>query len=214
MASSWGNFLKVQIFGESHGPAIGVVVDGLPPGESIDMAELQAFLDRRAPGRGAFSTARREGDMPQFLSGILNGRTTGAPLCAIIRNNDTKSADYAALKDIPRPGHADFTAALRYNGAQDSRGGGHFSGRLTAPLCIAGGIARQILARRGIFTGAHLASVGVVDDSSFDAASLTREQMLAPGMRSFPVIDEKAGEAMRAEIEMARLAGDSIGGCI
>ena len=167
MSSEFGNLLHVSVFGQSHGRAIGVVVDGLPAGEAIDLAELQAFLDRRRPGKSALSTARKEGDVPTFLSGLENGRTCGAPLCAVIENSDQHSADYGGLTDTPRPGHADFTAAVKWGGAADMRGGGHFSGRLTAPLCIAGGIAKQILARRGIFVGAHLSEAAGIPDTPF-----------------------------------------------
>ena len=130
MSSEFGNLLRVSVFGQSHGRAIGVVVDGLPAGEAIDLAELQAFLDRRRPGKSALSTARKEGDIPTFLSGLENDRTCGAPLCAVIENSDQHSADYGGLTDTPRPGHADFTAAVKWGGAADMRGGGHFSGRL------------------------------------------------------------------------------------
>ena len=160
MASSFGQKLKITVFGQSHSDAIGVTIEGLPAGEIIDPVLLQAFMARRAPGQGAYSTPRKEADAPEFLSGVLeqDGKlvTCGAPLCAIIRNTNTRSGDYADLKDKPRPGHADYTAEIRYNGYQDVRGGGHFSGRLTAPLCIAGGICKQILERRGITVGAHI----------------------------------------------------------
>lgn len=150
MASIYGNNIKVSIFGQSHSQAIGVTVDGLPAGIKIDMDELQEFLNRRAPGRSKYTTKRKEGDIPEFLSGIVDNVTCGAPLTAIIRNNDQHSKDYDNLKDCPRPGHADYTAHIKYNGYEDLRGGGHFSGRLTAPLCIAGGIIIQILKKRGI----------------------------------------------------------------
>ena len=156
MSSEFGKILKVSVFGQSHGTAIGVNIDGLPAGEAIDLEELQRFLDRRRPGKSPLSTARNEGDVPEFLSGLENGKTCGAPLCAVIRNSDQHSKDYAELADKPRPGHADYTAWVKWKGHADMRGGGHFSGRLTAPLCIAGGIAKQILARRGVYVGAHL----------------------------------------------------------
>ena len=158
MSSEFGNILRVSVFGQSHGKAIGVVVDGLPAGEAIDLEELQRFLDRRRPGTGPLSTTRKETDVPEFLSGLEGGKTCGAPLCAVIKNADQHSKDYGELADKPRPGHADFTAWAKWGGHADMRGGGHFSGRLTAPLCVAGGIAKQILARRGIFVGAHLAN--------------------------------------------------------
>ena len=185
MSSMWGNSIRIQIFGESHGGGIGVVMDGMPSGEAIDLVELQAFMARRAPGQGAYSTARKEADAPEILSGLLDGHTTGAPLAALIRNGDTRSKDYSAMRWLPRPGHADYTAEVRYNGAQDTRGGGHFSGRLTAPLCVAGGIAKQILARRGIFVGAHLLSVGSVWDCAYNRVGLTAEELLQAEKRRF-----------------------------
>ncbi len=214
MASNWGQFLQIQIFGESHGPAIGVVIDGLPAGESIDLTALQAFLQRRAPGQGKYATPRKEADAAEILSGLLDGRTTGSPLTALIRNADTRSGDYAELRDVPRPGHADYPAEKRYHGAQDVRGSGHFSGRLTAPLCVAGGIARQILTRQGIFVGAHLASVGPVRDASFDPVNLTVQQLLQPGLSAFPVLDPAAGETMQQAIQVALAEHDSLGGRI
>mgnify|MGYP005848639789 CR=1 FL=1 len=167
MSSEFGSLLKISVFGQSHGRAIGVVVDGLPAGEAIDLEELNAFLARRKPGKSPLSTARREADAPVFLSGLENGVTCGAPLCAVIENGDQHSSDYDALQDKPRPGHADYTAFVKWGGQADMRGGGHFSGRLTAPLCIAGGIAKQILSRRGVYVGAHLQSVGTVADALF-----------------------------------------------
>ena len=148
MASEFGNNLRVSIFGQSHGAAIGVVADGLPAGESVNMDELAHFMARRRPGKNALSTARQETDIPAFLSGLQDNVTCGSPLCAVIENRDQHSGDYAALSDTPRPGHADYTAWVKWGGKADMRGGGHFSGRLTAPLCVIGGIAKQILARR------------------------------------------------------------------
>ena len=140
MSSSFGSALRITIFGQSHAPAIGVCMEGFPAGFSPDFDELDAFLARRAPGQGAHTTARREPDRPEFLAGLAGGHTCGAPLTAIIRNTDTRSADYAAFTDVPRPSHADYPAQVKWQGAQDAAGGGHFSGRLTAPLCIAGGL--------------------------------------------------------------------------
>ena len=213
MSSEFGNILRVSVFGQSHGKAIGVVVDGLPAGEEIDGLELQRFLDRRRPGTGPLSTARKETDVPEFLSGLEGGKTCGAPLCAVIKNADQHSKDYGELADKPRPGHADFTAWAKWGGHADMRGGGHFSGRLTAPLCVAGGIAKQILARRGIFVGAHLASVAGICDQPFPlypTAALFSEIAAKP----FPVLDEAAGERMRAAILEAKNDLDSVGGVI
>ena len=140
MSSSFGTVLKLQLFGESHGPAVGMCLDGFPAGFRPDLEALQTFLDRRAPGRSALTSARREADRPEFLSGLADGLTCGAPLTAVLHNGDARPADYAALQDTPRPSHADYPAAVKYHGAQAASGGGHFSGRLTAPLCVAGGL--------------------------------------------------------------------------
>ena len=155
-SSVWGNNLRISIFGESHGPAVGVVIDGLPAGEEIDRDALLLQMSRRAPGRDKSSTPRKEADEPEILSGILEGRTTGAPLCVVIRNTNTRSGDYANLMQAPRPGHSDYAAYVKYHGCNDVRGGGHFSGRLTSCLCAAGAICRQILERRGILIGSHV----------------------------------------------------------
>ena len=160
MSSTWKNRISLSIFGQSHGPAIGMTLDGLPAGEEIDLEQLQSFLDRRAPGRFPWTTSRKEADIPELLSGLLNGKTCGAPITAIIRNENTRSGDYAELRNTPRPGHADYTAEVKYGGFQDAAGGGHFSGRLTAALCIAGGICLQILKRRGITIGANIVTIG------------------------------------------------------
>lgn len=213
MSSEFGKLLKVSVFGQSHGTAIGVVMDGLPAGEEIDLSELQRFLDRRRPGKSPLSTARNEGDVPEFLSGLEDGRTCGAPLCAVIRNSDQHSKDYAELADKPRPGHADYTAWVKWKGQADMRGGGHFSGRLTAPLCIAGGIARQILARRGIYVGAHLDSVGTVCDEHFPLYP-TKELFEELAGKPFPVLDDTAGARMQDAILAAKNALDSVGGVV
>lgn len=160
MASEFGKNIRVSIFGESHGAAIGVSIDGMPAGVSVDMERLQHFLDRRAPGRSRFTTARREEDRPEFLCGIRGGVTCGTPITAIIRNRDTRSRDYSQMENIPRPGHADYAARMRYGGNEDCRGGGHFSGRLTAPLCVAGGIFLQALEAEGITVRARILEIG------------------------------------------------------
>ena len=206
MSSTWGETVRISIFGESHGIAIGVVIDGLPAGLPVDLDALQQFLRRRAPGQNAWSTPRKEADAPEILCGLSNGRTCGAPLTAIIRNTNTRSGDYDNLRDTPRPGHADYTAQMKFSGAQDVAGGGHFSGRLTAPLCIAGGICLQLLETQGITVRARIVSVGAVtDDSPF----------LSPvGEKAFPAISDAAAAAMQAEIAAARADGDSVGGVI
>ncbi len=212
MSSEFGKMLRVSVFGQSHGQVIGVLMDNLPAGEVIDEHELRSFLKRRRP-QGELSTKRREDDVPVFLSGMLNGKTCGSPLCAIIENKDVRSEDYEALADIPRPSHADYAAFMKWNGKTDKRGGGHFSGRLTAPLCIAGGIAKQILARKGVFVGAHLLSVGCVEEAVFPLFP-TQELLASVAAKDFPVIDDTCGENMQAVIREAAEEKDSVGGVI
>lgn len=214
MSSYLGKNLHVSIFGQSHAPAIGVTIDGLPAGEHIDLEQLQRFLDRRAPGKDATATPRKEADAPNILCGLVDHVTCGAPLAAVIENTNTRSKDYDKLKDVPRPGHADYTAQIRYGGYQDVRGGGHFSGRLTAPLCIAGGIAIQILKRRGIEIAAHIASVGGVMDRPFDPMGETPETLEALRTASFPVLKPDAEHAIRQIIMDARAQQDSVGGIV
>lgn len=213
MSSMFGNNIRISVFGQSHSEGIGVVVDGLPAGEPVDLDRLAAFLARRAPGQGAYATARKEADIPEILCGLVDSRTCGAPLAAIIRNTNTRSSDYDKLKDIPRPSHADYAANLRYGGFQDVRGGGHFSGRLTAPLCVAGGICKQILERKGIFVGAHIYSVGSVSDTPYNPMTLTPAD-LAASDKPFPVLDPAAKEEMCSLIAECKKAGDSIGGIV
>ena len=213
MSSEFGKQLRVSVFGQSHGKAIGVNIDGLPAGEAIDLEELNAFLDRRKPGKSPLSTARKETDTPVFLSGLEDGVTCGFPMCVMITNSDQHSSDYSELADKPRPSHADYTARVKWGGHADMRGGGHFSGRLTAPLCVAGGIAKQILARRGIYVGAHLAAVGTEDDAPFPLRP-TKELFDAVAAKPFPVLDDGAGERMQAVILEARQNLDSVGGII
>ena len=213
VSSEFGKLLRISVFGQSHGRAIGVVMDGLPAGEAVDLEELQRFLDRRRPGKSPLSTARKETDAPSILSGLENGVTCGAPLCAVIENADQHSKDYRELADKPRPGHADYTAWVKWKGWADMRGGGHFSGRLTAPLCVAGGIAKQILARRGVFVGAHLAAVAGIPDRPFPLHP-TAELFEAVAAKPFPVLDDEAGEEMQAAILAAKNRLDSVGGVV
>ena len=210
MSSTYGENLKLSIFGQSHGAAIGMTLDGIPAGLTVDLEELQAFLNRRAPGQNDYSTPRREEDRPEFLSGVLNGFTCGAPIAAIIRNTNTRSGDYANLKDCPRPGHADYTAQIKYGGFQDPAGGGHFSGRLTAPLCVAGGLCKQWLAARGIRVGAHIAAIAGIPDTPFDPMAPQLNQVGT----DFPVLNADAGEQMRRAVAEARMAQDSVGGIV
>ena len=202
--------MKYSIFGESHGPAIGVVLEGVPSGLELDMEAIQAELGRRRPGKNALSTARKETDVPQILSGVFEGKTTGTPLCAVIQNSDQHSGDYAATKDLARPGHADWPAHVRYEGCNDYRGGGHFSGRLTAPLVFAGAVAKQLLAQRGVRVGAHISCIyGITDAVMEDEQSL-----LAASKKDFPVLDDEQGKAMQQAILEAREEQDSVGGSI
>ena len=207
MSSIWiGKRIRLSIFGQSHAEAIGMTLDGLPAGMNVDPDLLQRFLNRRAPGRSEWSTARREEDIPEFLCGLKDGLTCGAPLTAIIRNTNVRKKDYADLQTLPRPGHADFTAQLRYHGFQDTSGGGHFSGRLTAPLCIAGGVLLQELERRGISVAARIVQIGSVrDDSAFDGPV---------SEKVFPVSNDGAAEKMTEAIRTAKAEGDSVGGVI
>lgn len=212
MSSTYGDMIKLSIFGQSHGDAIGMTLDGVPAGLAVDLQKLQEFLNRRRPGQNDHSTPRREEDAPEFLSGIVNGYTCGAPIAAIIRNQNTRSGDYAELKDVPRPGHADFTAHIKYGGYQDVAGGGHFSGRLTAPLCIAGGLCKQWLEERGIRIGARISVIaGVADDPLFlDWESPNLDAI----NKDFPVLNPEAGAKMREQIAKAKADGDSVGGLI
>ena len=204
--SSLGKNFRITIFGASHGEAIGVVMEGLPVGFAIDMDALNAFLARRAPGRGAFATARRETDVPLFLSGVKNGVTCGGAVTAVIRNGDAHPGDYDALRNTPRPGHADFTARIKDGDAVDLSGGGRFSGRLTAPLCVAGGIAMQLLEEENIRIVSHIASIaGIADEGIFPASTLGKP---------FPTLSDARGEDMLAAIAKARADGDSVGGVV
>lgn len=214
MSSIWNNRITVSIFGESHGPAIGVIIDNLPSGEHIDTEELMRTMARRAPKKDATSTQRRETDMPSIMSGVFNNKTTGTPLCAFINNTDTHSQDYSNLSKLARPGHADYTGAIRYKGFNDVRGGGHFSGRLTAPLVFAGAVCGQILERRGIYTGAHILSVHNIKDTAYNPTEVTRDEIIALRNKAFPTLSTAKGKAMIADIEKARECCDSVGGVV
>jgi len=214
MSYSTGENIKVTVFGQSHSDAIGVIIDGLPSGLLIDMDRLEAFMERRAPGRNQYQTTRKEPDKPVFLSGITDGVCCGAPVCAIIENTNTRSKDYKNLSDIPRPGHADYTAYLKYKGFNDIRGGGQFSGRLTAPLCIAGGILIQMLEKKGIEIGAHIKQISDICDISFDPINTDKKVFDEIKSKEFAVISDDAGNLMKNRIDTARLDGDSVGGII
>lgn len=210
--NSTGEKLRVTVFGQSHAPGIGAVVEGYPAGRAIDWDAVAAFMKRRAPGQNAYSTARKEPDQPEILSGLNEkGLTCGAPICALIRNQDAKSGDYEGLRFVPRPGHADFAAYLREGEHWDVRGGGPFSGRMTAPICFAGALCLQWLSEQGVQIAAHIAEIAGIADAVPDFVRPALP-LYAPG--AFPVIDPARGEAMRRAIEEARLAGDSVGGVI
>lgn len=208
MSNTIGTRLKLTVFGESHGPAVGMTLEGFPAGFEPDLAELQAFLNRRAPSASVFSTSRREADAPEFLSGLHDGRTCGDALTAIIRNTNARRADYANF--LPRPSHADYPAFVKYGGAMDLSGGGCYSGRLTAPICIAGGLCKQYLRRQGVEVFAHIFNIGAQRDEPYDP--------LAPQTpaleRGLTLVDPARAEAMLDEIEAVRAACDSVGGSV
>lgn len=224
MANTYGNNIKLSIFGGSHDPEIGMTLSGFPAGVRLAEAELLAFMARRAPGQCPWATARREADAPIFTAGVTgvaeDGNkglvyvTTGEEIRAVIKNTNQHSGDYASLADTPRPSHADYPARVKFGAGVDLRGGGKYSGRLTAPLCIAGALCLAYLKTKNIDIGAHISAIGSVQDRLFDRVSLTTEALHAPAKLPFSVIDEQAGEAMRGEIECARLAADSIGGAV
>lgn len=214
MSSVWNNGIQISIFGESHSAAIGVVIDNLPAGVPIDMEKVKAFLRRRQAKSDGTTTSRIEPDLPEVLSGLINGTTTGTPLAMIIKNTNTRSGDYNNLKTTVRPGHADYTGYLRYHGANDIRGGGHFSGRLTACMVMAGAICGQILEQKGIYTAAHLLSVQDIHAESLDSIAITKEQIEAIHALPFPVIDEKKRAEMIERINSARTDLDSVGGVV
>lgn len=214
MSSHIGTKLHMSVFGESHGEGVGVILDGFPAGFAVDWDKLLAFQDRRRPGKNLTSTQRQEPDQPVILGGITDGVTNGAPIAMRIKNQDTRSKDYAEMLTAARPGHADYTGHIRYEGANDPRGGGHFSGRLTAPLVFAGGLCKQFLEARDIYVGAHLASVKDIWDQPYDPVDLTQEQLLLPGTREFPVLDQEKGKLMWDAIDHARLYQDSVGGVV
>ncbi len=210
MSSTYGKNLKLTIFGQSHGPAIGMTLDGIPAGLCVDFEELQSFLNRRAPGHNDWSTPRKEEDEPEFLAGIVDGYTCGAPIAAMIRNTNTRSGDYDNLKDCPRPGHADYTAQIKYGGFQDVAGGGHFSGRLTAPLCIAGGMCKQWLEDMGICIGAHIIQIGPEKAERFHPLTPQLDQV----GQIFPTLTAETSECFQSVISESRSQGDSVGGRI
>ncbi len=214
MSSMWGRNFKVSIFGESHGVAVGVVIDNLPSGFAIDFGEVSHHMKRRAPGQNEWSTPRKEDDAYDILSGWHNGYTTGTPLCIVIPGKDRRSEDYDNLKYLPRPGHADFSARARYGGFEDRRGSGHFSGRLTSNLVLAGSIARQILAQKNIKVAAHIKRIAKIDDTPFDKVRIKDILMDELINKPFATINDEAGEKMKEAIAKAKADEDSVGGII
>ncbi|MBR5177921.1 MAG: chorismate synthase [Lachnospiraceae bacterium] len=239
MSSSYGKNIKLTIFGQSHSKGIGMTLEGIPAGKKIDFEKLDRFMERRAPGRNAFSTTRKEADKPEFLSGVVGDTTCGTPIAAVIMNTNTRSQDYDILKDIPRPGHADYTGFIRYGENRDYTGGGHFSGRLTAPMCIAGGIVLQLLEEKGIRICTRIASIGGVKDEgdltayclgggidtkADDAGTVMGDgenkesfhiDIVNPGAEGdFPTISEESGRKMQELIAEKKAEGDSVGGIV
>ena len=214
MKNTFGTNIQFTLFGESHGAAIGVVIDGLSAGIELDLAFIQSQLDLRKP-KGKISTARREADEFEIVSGFFDGHTTGTPLCLIIRNHDHHSRDYEKTRYLLRPSHADYTAFVKYGGFQDYRGGGHFSGRITAPLVAAGAVCRQILREKGIVLGTHIARCKDEEDTPFstDTVALLEEIALL-GRSYFPTLSPEAEERMTSLIEQAHSQGDSVGGIL
>ena len=214
MSGTWGNRIKISVFGESHGKAIGINIDGFPAGTLLDLDFIRREMQRRAPGNNEFSTPRKEGDEFEILSGCFEGRTTGTPLCAVIYNTDKKSEDYTRLKNIMRPSHGDYTGYVKYKGFNDYRVGGHFSGRLTAPLVFAGAICRQLLLAMGIFIGSHIKSIGEEQDESFDPVSTDESILKSLRNKAFPVLNPKCEAPMTDAIARAGKQQDSVGGVV
>ncbi len=203
--------MKYTIFGESHGPAIGVVLEGVPAGLELDLEAVQAELDRRAPGKDPTATARKESDLVKVLSGVFEGKTTGAPLAMVIQNSDQHSTDYESIRWTPRPSHGDYAGFIASKGCLDYRGGGHFSGRLTAPLVAAGAVAKQVLAQKNIWVGAHISAIyGILDESAMH----DQEGLKTVRDKAFPVLDDAKGEEMRQAILDAKADQDSVGGAV
>ncbi|MBQ7505616.1 MAG: chorismate synthase [Ruminococcus sp.] len=212
--STYGNRIKLTVFGESHGDGIGCILDNIPAGISIDMDKVLTQMARRAPGKDRTATPRLEKDFPNVKSGILDGVTTGAPIACFIENTNTRSGDYSNLLSKPRPGHADYNAFVKYDGKNDIRGGGHFSGRLTAPIVFAGAVARQILEQNGVKIAAHIASIGGVKDERFDPVNIPDNLIERLNTETFALIDKDKESPMRDVIEKARLDLDSVGGVV
>lgn len=214
MSATFGRNLRMTIFGESHGKGIGLVLDGLPPGTPIEEEFIKEEMARRAPGKNQMSTQRQEKDAFIIESGVFEGKATGTPLCVLIPNSDQHSKDYSLLKDVMRPGHADYAGKVRYKGFNDYRGGGHFSGRLTAPLVFTGAVAKTVLAQKGIVVGAHVARIGKITDDLFNPLGEMAERLQALRIFTLPVLDDGKASLMEAEILAAREQMDSVGGIV
>ena len=214
MSGTWGRNIKFSTFGESNGKAVGITIDGLKPGIELDIDYIRREMARRAPGKSRLSTSRQEEDSFEILSGFFNGKTTGTPLCVMIRNSDQHSKDYEKTKSLMRPSHADYSGHVKYMGFNDYRGGGHFSGRLTAPLVFAGAVCRQVLEAKGILIGSHIRSIGCIEDMGFSLTDIEPYTLYSLRDKTFPVLDEEAGEAMQHVIIDAKAEQDSVGGVI
>ncbi|OPJ59346.1 chorismate synthase [Clostridium oryzae] len=214
MSGVWGKQIEYSIFGESHGEALGIVISGLPVGIKLDLDFIRKEMKRRAPGSSDLVTPRKEEDAFEILSGYFEEHTTGAPLCAIIRNKNTRSSDYNNLRYAMRPGHADYSGRVKYKGFNDFRGSGHFSGRITAPLVFAGAIAKQILASKGIKIVSHVLSIHNIKDTAFDLANFEESLVKKLSSLAFPVIDESIAEDMKQAIRTAKDNKNSVGGVV
>ncbi|AFS78233.1 chorismate synthase AroC [Gottschalkia acidurici 9a] len=214
MSGIWGKNIKVSIFGESHGKAIGITIDGLPPGIELDTEYINSEMQRRAPGKDSISTPRKEADEFEILSGYFDGKTTGTPLCGVIWNSNQKSKDYDSVRYVMRPSHGDYPGFVKYKGHNDYRGGGHFSGRITAPLVFAGAIAKQILEKKGIVIGSHIKRIENVEDENIDYTNIDESVLKGIRNKPFPVIDDESGKQMKEAILKAREDLDSVGGVI
>lgn len=212
MSNSFGKIFTVSIFGESHSAGIGIVIDGVPAGFEIDMGEVKEALARRAPNKSRASTARKESDVPEILSGFIDGHATGTPLAAIIKNRDMRSSDYKTMETLMRPGHADYSGYKKYFGKNDIRGGGHFSGRITAPLVFAGNIAVQYLRVHGITIGSHISRLGGVEDDNFIDCS--EKEFLTAQQSPLHVLNRDIEKQIEEVISETARTTDSIGGVI
>ena len=214
MSGIYGMNIKMAIYGESHGASIGLVIDGVPPGLQLDLEQIEKEMARRAPGKNQLSTQRKESDSFAIQSGFFEGYTTGTPLCVVIKNSDQHSKDYSILKDKMRPGHADYAGFVRYQGFNDYRGGGHFSGRLTAPLVFMGAVAKQALAQAGILVGAHILQIADINEENFNPLGIEDKKIAELAGKDFAVMDDAIGEKMQAKILEAKAELNSVGGVI